>query len=172
MKTFIDSIIPSDLTDNDIYTIGILLTLCLYLSIKIISAYKNLGKKSLLRKNRTLIKLKRLSWSDFELLCVELFEKQGWSATGNSKKGSDGGIDIHMKKKKIKAIVQCKRYDETRVTVKILREMYGLMHEHEADKAYIVTTSVFTKECYKYIDGKNIELINGVSLVKRINALR
>jgi restriction system protein len=169
MKTFINTVIPPTLTDNDIFTIGILITLFSYLLIKIISTYKRLGKKSLLRKNRTLIKLKRLSWSDFELLCIELFEKQGWSATGNSKKGADGGIDIHMKKKKIKAIVQCKRYDETRVTVKILREMYGLMHEHEADKAYIVTTSLFTKECYKYIDGKNIELINGLSLVRLIS---
>ncbi len=170
MKTFINSIVPPDLTDNDIYTIGILITLCSYLFIKTVSAYRRLGKKSLLRKNRTLVKLKRLSWSDFELLCVELFEKQGWSATGNSKKGADGGIDIHMKKKKVKAIVQCKRYDETRVTVKILREMFGLMHEHEADKAYIVTTGVFTKECYRYIEGKNIELINGLSLVKLIRA--
>jgi restriction system protein len=171
MKTFINSLIPPDLSNNDIYTTGILITLFSYLLIKIISAYRRLGKKSLLRKNRTLIKLKRLSWSDFELLCMELFEKQGWSTIGNSKKGADGGIDIHMKKKKVKAIVQCKRYDETRVTVKILREMYGLMHEHEADKAYIVTTSVFTKECYKYIDGKNIELINGVSLVKLISRI-
>jgi restriction system protein len=170
METFINGIIPPTLTNSDIFTIGILITLFSYLLIKTISVYKRLGKKSLLRKNKTITKLKRLSWSDFELLCVELFEKQGWNATGNSKKGADGGIDIHMKKKKIKAIVQCKRYDETRVTVKILREMYGLMHEHEADKAYIVTTSVFTKECYHYIQGKNIELINGVSLVKLIRA--
>lgn len=98
-------------------------------------------------------------------MCIELFESQGWKAKGNSKKGSDGGIDIWMTKRRESAIVQCKRYDTTRVTVKVLREMWGLKHEHEVDRVYIVTSSVFTRECYKFIHNKNIELINGAALV-------
>jgi restriction endonuclease Mrr len=46
--------------------------------------------------------------------------------------------------------------------------MYGLMYEYEANKAYIVTTSNFTKECYKFASGKEIELINGNTLLKMI----
>ena len=104
---------------------------------------------------------------------MEFFSKQGWKVKGNEKKGADGGVDIWMRRKtflnqKTTAIVQCKRYENALVTVKVVREMYGLMYEYDVDKAYIVTTSRFTKECYKFIDGKNIELIDGKNLLQLI----
>jgi len=158
----------------EIQSIAILIILFFYFLFKIRSFFKNLGNKSLLKRNRTLKKLKRLSWDDFELFCMELFEQNGWKVKGNDKKGADGGIDIWMQKKSIikrstSAIVQCKRYDDAMVTIKVLREMYGLMYEHDVDEAYIVTTSRFTKECYKFVEGKNIELIDGNKLVQMIN---
>ncbi|SFV56470.1 putative transmembrane protein [hydrothermal vent metagenome] len=161
-------------TTLQIQSIAVLVILFLYFLYKLRRFYKKIKDKSLLSRNRTLKKLKRLSWEDFELLCMELFSKQGWRVLGNEKKGADGGVDIWMKKrsltkKNISAIVQCKRYDDAMVTIKVVREMYGLLHEHNVDKAYIVTTSRFTKECYKFIEGKNMILINGEELVKMIN---
>jgi len=157
----------------EINSIAILLLFFAYFTIKIFIFIKFHSKKNLLKKNRTLKKLKKLSWDDFELLCMELFEKQGWKVKGNSKKGADGGVDIWMSKtyfnSKSTAIVQCKRYDTTRVTIKVIREMYGLMYEYDANKVFIVTTSSFTKECYNFVKEKNIELINGAKLVKMIN---
>ena len=103
---------------------------------------------------------------------MELFKKKGWKVLGNEKKGADGGVDIWMKKnslgKKTSAIVQCKRYEDALVTIKVIREMYGLMYEYDADEVYVVTTSRFTKECYKFIEDKNIFLIDGEKLVKMI----
>jgi len=144
-----------------------------YFIFKIRALFKNLRNKSLLRRNRTLKKLKRLSWDDFELLCMELFGEKGWKVEGNSKKGADGGVDIWMQKssltqRKISAIVQCKRYDDALVTIKVIREMYGLMYEYDVDETYIITTSRFTKECYKFIEGKSIVLIDGTALVEMI----
>ncbi len=158
----------------EIESITILIIFFFYFLFKIRVFLKNLGGKSLLRRNRTLKKLKRLSWDDFELLCMELFEKEGWKVKGNSQKGADGGVDIWMHKtttlqKKKTAIVQCKRYDETKVTIKVIREMYGLMYEYEVDRTFIVTTSSFTKECYKFVKGKEIELVNGNTLLKMIH---
>jgi restriction system protein len=153
---------------------SILIIFFFYFIFKIRAFFKGLGKKSLLDRNKTIKKLKRLSWDDFELLCMEFFEKNGWHVKGNEKKGADGGVDIWMHKKsmmqgQISAIVQCKRYDEALVTIKVIREMYGLMYEHNINKAYIVTTSRFTKECYKFVEEKNIELIDGSKLVEMIN---
>ncbi len=160
---------------SQIHSLGILIVFTLYFIFQIKSLFKSLGKRSLLKRYNTLKKLKRLSWDDFELLCMEFFEKQQWSVKGNAVKGADGGVDIWMDKrsfqKKKTAIVQCKRYDETPVSIKVIREMYGLMYEYEVDKTFIVTTSYFTKECYKFVEGKNIELINGTQLVKMINSL-
>ncbi|MCD6213069.1 MAG: restriction endonuclease [Sulfurovum sp.] len=158
----------------EIQSIALLIILFFYFLFKIRALFKSFGNKSLLKRNRTLKKLKRLSWDDFELLCMELFEKNGWTVKGNEQKGADGGVDIWMQKRsimkrKISAIVQCKRYDDAMVTIKVIREMYGLMYEYDVDKIYIVTTSRFTKECYKFIEGKNIELIDGNKLVQMIN---
>jgi len=119
-------------------------------------------------------KLKKISWQDFERLCMELFARDGWSVKGNEKEGADGGVDIWMSKKGIfsntTAIVQCKRYEHTFVGIKIVREMYGLMYEYKVDKVYIVTTSQFTKECYKFVKDKEIELIDIKKLLELINS--
>jgi len=160
-------------TTVEIHSIAILIFFIFYFIFTIRSFVKSLGKKSLLKRHNTLKKLKRLSWDDFELLCMELFEKEGWNVLGNEKKGADGGVDIWMKKssltKKTSAIVQCKRYEDAMVTIKVIREMYGLMYEYDADEVYVVTSSRFTKECYKFIEDKKIDLIDGQRLVDMIN---
>jgi len=157
----------------EIKSIGLLLFFSLILLYNLQKIFYYFKQKSLLIKNKTLKKLKRLSWEDFERLTMELFAKEGWKVQGNEKKGADGGVDIWMKKKlftkrNISAIVQCKRYDDALVTIKVIREMYGLMHEYGVDEAYIVTTSRFTKECYPFVEGKKMTLIDGETLVKHI----
>jgi len=160
-------------TTEEIHAFAILVTFSGYFLFKAWYSFRRFGQRSLLSRNRSLKKLKKLSWDDFELLCMELFRKKGWKVSGNEKKGADGGVDIWMTKqtwaKRTSAIVQCKRYDDAMVTIKVLREMYGLMYEHEIDEAYIVTTSRFTKECYRFIEDKRIILIDGDALVKMLN---
>ena len=159
------------MTTTEINSITILILFMLYFLIKLKYFLK---KRTLLSRNRTLKKLKRLSWDNFEKLTMELFVMQGWKVQGNTKKGADGGVDIWMQKtsfgyKNISAIVQCKRYEDSLVTIKVIREMYGLMYEYEVDEVYIVTTSRFTKECYNFIKGKKMVLIDGETLVRMIN---
>lgn len=154
-------------------SLALLILFFLLFAYKAIMLWQQFKTKSLLKKNRTLKKLKRLSWDEFERLCMELFANMGWEVLGNDKKGADGGVDIWMHKnalmqKKRSAIVQCKRYDDALVTIKVIREMYGLMFEHDADEVYIITTSRFTKECYSFINEKKITLIDGEYLVTLI----
>ncbi len=161
-------------TTLEIQSITILVLFLFYFIWKVKLLQQQVKNKSLLKRNRTLKKLKKLSWYDFEVLCMQLFSKMGWSVRGNEKKGADGGVDIWMHrksftKKDISAIVQCKRYDDALVTVKVIREMYGLMHEHGVNEAYIVTTSRFTKECYPFAEGKKMRLIDGESLLRYIH---
>lgn len=160
-------------TTLQLHSLALLILFFLLFLYKARSLFKSIKNKSILRRNRTLKKLKRLSWDDFELLTMELFSAMGWKVIGNEKKGADGGVDIWMQKsafpkKNISAIVQCKRYDDALVTIKVIREMYGLMHEYDAHEVYIVTTSRFTKECYPFTEGKKITLIDGESLVSLI----
>ena len=164
------------MTDYSTHQIQSLALLFLFLLVFLYQMSRfliRLKNRSLLSRNKTLKKLKHLSWDDFELLTMELFSKQGWMVQGNEKKGADGGVDIWMSKKSwtkknISAIVQCKRYDDAMVTIKVIREMYGLMYEYSVDEVYIVTTSRFTKECYLFSEEKKITLIDGVKLLKMI----
>ncbi len=160
-------------TNLQLESLALLVLFFLLFVYKTMRLWQQLRTKSLLRKNRTLKKLKALSWDDFELLCMELFANMGWKVLGNNKKGADGGVDIWMQKsafgtKTRTALVQCKRYDDAMVTIKIIREMYGLMFEHDADEVYVVTTSRFTKECYTFIKEKKMTLIDGEHLVALI----
>ncbi|HFQ60976.1 MAG TPA: restriction endonuclease [Epsilonproteobacteria bacterium] len=161
-------------TTLQIQSIALLVLFLLVFLYQIRRFFKRFRNRSLLKRNRTLKKLKRLSWDDFELLSMELFSKMGWEVTGNEKKGADGGVDIWMQKKSwskknISAIGQCKRYDDALVTIKVIREMYGLMHEYNVDEVYVITSSRFTKECYPFVEGKPMTLIDGESLVKLIS---
>ena len=158
---------------TQIQSIGLLLFFLFLFLYKIRKVFSYFKTKNLLTKNKTLKKIKCLSWDDFELLCMELFLKMGWKVVGNAKKGADGGVDLWMQKKSwtsknISAIVQCKRYDEALVTIKVIREMYGLMHEYNVDEVYVVTSSRFTKECYTFIKDKKITLIDGQQLISLI----
>jgi restriction system protein len=124
--------------------------------------------KRYLRRYRTVKKLKKLSWSEFEHLCLVLFREQGWKVKGNEQRGADGGVDLWMQKRRTHAIVQCKKYEDAKVTVKVVREMYGLMHEYGVDHAFVVTTSGFTKECDRFVKEKKMTLIDGETLVALI----
>ena len=161
-------------TQSQIQLFALLIFFSFFFLYQIRHFFKTFKNKSLLKQNRTLKKLKRLSWDDFELLCMELFSKIGWTVLGNEKKGADGGVDIWMHKKSftkknLTAIVQCKRYDDALVTIKVIREMYGLMHEYDVDEVYVVTTSRFTKECHPFVEGKKITLIDGEKLIQLIH---
>ncbi|MEA1879759.1 MAG: restriction endonuclease [Campylobacterota bacterium] len=163
----------TDYTTEQIQSIAILVVFFMVFSYKLSKSYRNFKNRTLLKRNKTLKKIKRLSWFEFELLTIELFVALGWKVKGNEKKGADGGIDIWIEKhrlfrKSITAIVQCKKYEDAKVTVKVVREMYGLMHEHDVDEVYIVTTSQFTKECYSFVKEKKIILIHGNILVRLI----
>ena len=113
-------------------------------------------------------KMKKIAWDAFEKLCASMFAEEGWRIVRAGKHGADGGIDIVMRKIGKTALVQCKRYRDAPVGVKTVREMYGLLHEHGADTAYIVTSSTFTKESYEFAKHKPIVLIDANALSKRL----
>jgi len=158
-------------TDSQIFSFGILLIFTLLILLNIWRLTMRSSSVRYLKRFKSTKRLKRLEWDKFEHLCRLLFEAEGWKVTENEKKGADGGVDLWMKKRGQGAIVQCKKYEDARVTIKVIREMYGLMYEYDVDEAFVVTTSEFTKECYRFVEGKSITLINGEALVTRIGKL-
>lgn len=111
--------------------------------------------------------LLQMSWHEFEHLVSEYFKRLGYMAnvTGGA---ADGGIDIVLTRGSETHLVQCKQWRAHRVPVGVIRELYGVMIAHGADGGYVVTSGQFTRDAVAFAAGRNIELIDGQSLLRHI----
>jgi restriction endonuclease Mrr len=85
----------------------------------------------------------------FERIVAELFEAEGYKIILTPPR-ADGGKDIYAYKTdqftKTQFLVECKRYTPpSKVDVKIVRELYGVVQQERASGGIVVTTSYFTK---------------------------
>jgi len=116
-----------------------------------------------------------LEWRRFEELCCEYFISKGYRAklTG---KGADGGVDVELFKENYSSIkpyglIQCKAWDKSKIGVKLIRELYGVMASEGAPLGVFITTGDYTPEAIKFSKYKNLKLISGNELLKRIQSL-
>jgi len=96
----------------------------------------------------------------FEEQMAEMFRRLGYRVTLTPFQG-DHGIDLKIINPTEFAIVQCKRYAQhNKVGEEYVREFFGCMQHESADIGYMITTSDFTENAYKWAKGKRIVLIN------------
>jgi restriction system protein len=118
--------------------------------------------------------LGKLEWKRFELVCAGLFERLGFTAK-TATKGADGGIDIHLFKHPAKqaiSIVQCKAWNESsKVGVRHIRELHGVMASEKVAEGIFATTATFSKEAKEYARENHIDLLDGRALLKSITSL-
>ncbi len=106
----------------------------------------------------------------FEQLITNLFKKMGFDAypTRTSK---DGGVDcIAFYKESVvsgKYVIQAKRWTNT-VQVDAVRDLFGAMDHERANTGILITTSKFAPACYKFADGKPLQLYDGNALLALI----
>lgn len=110
-----------------------------------------------------------LSWQQFEHLIGEAFRRQGYSITETGGSGPDGGVDLILRKKTEKYLVQCKHWRSLKVGVPVVREFFGAMAAEGSVGGYVVTSGQFTAEAKAFAQGRNIQLIDGTGL-KRLMA--
>lgn len=118
--------------------------------------------------------LKSIEWKRYEDLCVLFLKMKGYNASTTGL-GADDGVDINIYAKdnpsQIYAIAQCKSYTSYNIGVKFIRELYGVMVDKNINIGIFFTTSTFTKDAKKFAEGKKIQLIDGHSLIEKINKL-
>ena len=131
---------------------------------------KKIKYKQAFRNYSNLQKLKNMNWEKYELLIKKIFEAKGYKVSRIGGHGSDGGIDLIIRKHGKKSMIQCKRY-QNNVGVKTVREMYAVGIHHKFSKVYIYTSASFTKDAYEFAKGKNLILVNGEQTVHQMKAL-
>jgi restriction system protein len=112
-----------------------------------------------------------LEWKRFEEVCQEYLIMINQRAELTNI-GADGGIDIKIKNQhgKVIAIGQCKAWISS-ITVKEVREFFGVMASEKISHGYYFATSTFTEEAIKFCVDKKIILLDKHELIKRINGL-
>jgi restriction system protein len=116
--------------------------------------------------------LEKMTWREFETLVGEAFRRRGYAVEETGGHGADGGVDLALSKDGQRFLVQCKQWRSSKVGVKIVRELYGVMAADSAAGGFIVTSGVFTREAEDFAAGKNIDLIDGPQLRAMIAGVR
>ena len=116
------------------------------------------------------VDLQSVSPGDFEKYVGQLFRQKGFHVKLRGSKG-DLGVDLELTKPNGKrAIVQCKRYQNT-IGPKIVRELYGTLIHEQVAHAFLVTTANISDAAREWAQLKPITLIDGETLVKIAAAL-
>lgn len=116
--------------------------------------------------------LRSMTWRDFEMLVGESFRIRGFAVEETGGGGADGGIDLKLRKGNEVFLVQCKQWRAYKVSVTIVRELFGVMAAQGATGGFVVTSGVFTADAKEFAKGRNIDLIDGSALANLFDAAR
>lgn len=108
--------------------------------------------------------LRNINWREFEILVGELFRRCGYTISETGGSGADGGVDLKLRKGSEIFLVQCKQWRAYKVSVNVVRELYGVMAAEGAAGGFVVTSGVFTSDAKAFASDKSIELIDGLQL--------
>lgn len=137
-----------------------------------ISLIQSQRKRKQLDAQQDINSIRDLSWQRFEELVGEAYRRQGYWVKENDGAGPDGGIDLIISKGGKRYLVQCKQYRVQKVGVKVIREMYGLVAAEHAAGGIVITSGKFTWDAGRFADGKSLELVDGVQLVRLVADLQ
>lgn len=109
-----------------------------------------------------------LNGREFEVQIAKIFELLGYEVE-LSNKGADGGVDILLYKNNVTIAVQCKAYKGHKVTLPIVRDLYGVLHSKGYDRGYIVTLEGLTKPAIEFCKSNVDKQIGIITLDEIIN---
>ncbi len=119
------------------------------------------------RAELKLAQLATLTPETFEEFVGELFEAMGYEVSQVGGTG-DQGIDLHLRRAGLRAVVQCKYHKRGVVGSPELQKFLGSVHHAHAHKGYFVTTSTFSLAAEKFAADHPIELVDGPRIVELV----
>lgn len=146
--------------DNNLLLNIIIVILVLVIAYKslpvIINFLKRKKIQNLYRKAR-IRDVDKMDGIEFEYYLEALFSKLKYKPTV-TKASHDYGADLILKNENKKIVVQAKR-SNGKIGIKAVQEIYAAQRYHNADEAWIVTNSFYTKSA--------IELGNACSIIMK-----
>lgn len=129
-------------------------------------------ERHLVRKLRSVDALRAMNWQQLEILMRRIFESQGYNAERVGGDGADGGVDIVLRRKGFRVLVQCKQWKTRQVAVGVVRELLGVISLEGADGGIVATCGVFTKDAREFARRANITLLDGMAILALAEGVR
>ena len=136
------------------------------------SAFFGAKRRRLVDEQQSIETLRGTSWKDFEYLVAEAYRRRGFSVDYSLGKGSDGGVDLLLRKDGRRSLVQCKQWKVFSVGRPVLQQMFGIMTAEGADEVTVVTSGRFTDEARAFANGKPIHLLDGPALLELVKSVQ
>jgi HJR/Mrr/RecB family endonuclease len=115
---------------------------------------------------RSVEDLLALSPTEFEEMVVQFFNYTGYKAKRTGSVG-DHGVDVMVEgKDNQRWVVQCKRWRGS-VGEPMVRDFYGTMQHHKADRGFIISAGTFTRPAKAWAKGKPIILYDGEQFLQK-----
>ena len=142
------------------YIFWIFILVLIVLFIKIYLAIKR--KINFFRSD--IRKVDKMNGHEFEMYLEHLFKRLGYKAK-KTKGSGDYGVDLLLQRDKVTIAVQAKRY-KNKVNLKAVQEVVGGKGYYNADEAWVITNSFFTKSAQELAHKNGVKLINRNDLIK------
>ena len=113
--------------------------------------------------------LAQVAWDRLEVLLADHYRAQGYvvdhCGTGSTRGRFDGGIDLKLRKDDAFILVQCKHWNAKQVPHNAVHELIGLMVNHGATGAILVTSGEFTRVAVEAATRQgHVQLVDGDDL--------
>ncbi|KAA0788686.1 restriction endonuclease [Bacillus sp. BPN334] len=106
---------------------------------------------------------------EFEYFVADFFRSLGYKVQVTSG-SNDGGKDIILYKGNEMKFVEVKRYTKSSIGRPFIQKLHSAIVDADAVGGYFVTLSHFNKNARQYAANKNIELIDGDSLINMMKS--
>ncbi|MFC4311852.1 restriction endonuclease [Steroidobacter flavus] len=144
----------------------------LFLFIGVLSFARAFLIKRRFNELTSIEQVRQLAWRQFESIVGEAFRRRGYAVMENAVDGADGGVDLVLQKNGAKFYVQCKQWKLTKVGVKPIRELNGVIAAGDASGGFFVASGEYTNEARDFAHKCEIELIDGPALAEMIAQAR
>lgn len=138
------------------------LVIVLLLSVKSFIQYRRNEKL----KRSGIHELDQMDGFQFEHYLSQLFKSQGYKSTVTKARG-DYGADLVIKKDGKTIVVQAKRY-KGKVGLKAVQEIRSAVDHYNADEAWVISNTDYTKQAIELASSNNVKMINRENLIEMI----
>ncbi|MDA1577306.1 restriction endonuclease [Bacillus cereus group sp. BY17LC] len=122
-----------------------------------------------IKRTATRSNLEVMDSREFEYFVADVFRSLGYKVQVTSG-SNDGGKDIILYKDNEMKFVEVKRYTKNSIGRPFIQKLHSAIVDADAIGGYFVTLSHFNKNARMYAANKNIELIDGDSLINMMKS--